>query len=379
MRSRFLSLALFATLCALLARSPSRAASEPPPLKDLFKSDFLVGVALNANQFTDRDPRGAALALRNFNAISPENALKWESLHPRPDANGYDFRDADRYVEFGVKHGLFLVGHTLVWHGQTPTWVFQDDHGRPASREVLLQRMRDHIHTVVGRYRGRIKAWDVVNEALEGDGTLRDSPWRRIIGDDYIAKAFQYAHEADPAAELRYNDFALENPPKRQAAIALVKSLQAQRIPIGGLGLQTHANLNWPGEDLLDSALTDFATLGIPLSITELDVNAAQPAQPGQHTQSADIARAAQAAAGGLAPEASQRLAARYAAIFRALLRHRTAIKLVTFWGLTDKDSWLAAGQPLLFDAEGRPKQPAYDAVLAEAKKSRVPAPTSAR
>ena len=352
------------SLCAILLFSVISAYSaEMTTLKDAFKGSFMVGVALNQKQFTEQDTNGAALVKRQFNSISPENVMKWESIHPRQGTNGYDFAEADRYVEFGEKNGMFIVGHTLVWHSQTPRWVFQGEGTNAATREVLLERMRDHIHTVVGRYKGRIKAWDVVNEALNDDGTLRRSPWYRIIGEDYIAKAFQYAHEADPAAELRYNDYSIEKEAKRNGAIALVKNLQAQKVAIGGLGSQTHANLASPTAEVLDSALTAFAQLGIPISITELDVNASQR---GQRSQSADVSQNAQAVGGGLAEAANQKLAEQYASLFRVFVKHRKNIKLVTFWGVTDRDSWRSFGTPLLFDRDWQPK-PAYAAVIAEA------------
>lgn len=350
---------------ALLAfAANAKSAASPVALKDAFTNCFLIGVALNQNQFTEQDTNGAMLVKRQFNSISPENVMKWERIHPRPGPDGYNFEAADRYVEFGKKNGMFIVGHCLIWHGQTPRWVFQGEGTNAVTREALLERMREHIHTVVGRYKGRIKAWDVVNEALNEDGSLRRSPWCRLVGEDYIAKAFEYAHEADPAAELRYNDYAIENEPKRNGVIALVKKLQAQKVPIGGLGSQTHANLTWPGPELLDRALTAFAQLGIPLSITELDVNAAQR---GQRSQSADVAQNAAAGAGALVDEANQKLAQQYASLFRVFVKHRKDIQLVTFWGLTDRDSWRRFGKPLLFDGDWRPK-PAFDAVIAEAK-----------
>jgi endo-1,4-beta-xylanase len=346
----------------LVAVSTAKSA-ESPTLKDAYKNCFMIGVALNQRQFTEQDTNGAALVKRQFNSISPENVMKWESIHPRPGRDGYDFAQADCYVEFGEKNGMFIVGHTLVWHSQTPRWVFQGEGTNAASREVLLERMREHIHTVVGRYKGRIKAWDVVNEALSEDGSLRRSPWYRIIGEDYIAKAFEYAHEADPAAELRYNDYSLEHERKRDGAIALVKNLQAQKVPIGGLGSQTHANLASPTAESLDSALTAFAELGIPMSITELDVNASQR---GQRSQSAEVSQNAQAVGGGLAEAANQKLADQYASLFRVFMKHRKNIKLVTFWGVTDRDSWRSSGTPLLFDRDWRPK-PAFAAVIVEA------------
>lgn len=366
MKSGTLNLSLpTGLLAAALLVMGGPAKSADIALKDVFKGDFMVGVALNQRQFTEQDTNGATLVKAQFNAISPENVMKWERIHPRPGSDGYDFEAADRYVEFGEKNGMFIVGHTLVWHGQTPRWVFQGDGTNAPTREVLLQRMRVHIHTVVGRYKGRIKAWDVVNEALTEDGSLRNSQWYRIIGEDYIAKAFEYAHEADPAAELRYNDYSLENEPKRNGVIALVKKLQAQKVPISGLGSQTHANLTWPSAELLDTALTAFAELGIPISITELDVNASQR---GQRNQSAEASQNSQAAGGTLVDEANQKLADQYGSLFRVFLKHRHNIQLVTFWGVTDRDSWRRFGKPLLFDGEWRPK-PAFDAVIAEARK----------
>src|SRR5215213_2989242 len=187
-------------MTAVVAVIPIVAHAQRQSLKDVFKNDFLVGAALNPRQFSEEDAKGAALIKEQFNAISPENSLKWEVVHPQ--VNRYDFSQGDQYVAFGDKNKMFTVGHTLVWHSQTPRWVFQDSAGRPLTRDALLARMRDHIQTVVGRYKGRIKGWDVVNEALNEDGTMRRSPWFNIIGDDFIAQAFKFAHEADPAAEL---------------------------------------------------------------------------------------------------------------------------------------------------------------------------------
>ena len=167
------------------------AGAQTPSLKDTFKGSFLVGAAVNPAQFTEQDARDAALVKAQFNTITPENVLKWERVHPQPGT--YSFELPDRYVAFGEKNHMFIVGHTLLWHNQTPAWVFQDDKGHSADRETLLKRLHDHIHTVVGRYNGRINGWDVVNEALDEDGTLRQSPWLKIIGEDYIAKAFQFA------------------------------------------------------------------------------------------------------------------------------------------------------------------------------------------
>ena len=190
-------------------------------LKNAFKDDFFVGAALNVEQITGREPDAMALVARHFNSITPENILKWEEVHPEPDR--YNFDAADRYVAFGEKHGMHIIGHTLVWFHQTPDWVFQDASGKPLGREALLQRMKEHIFTVVGRYRGRIHGWDVVNEAILRDGTWRQIKWYEILGEDHVAKAFEFARQADPDAELYYNEYDLEVRPKREGVIRLLK------------------------------------------------------------------------------------------------------------------------------------------------------------
>ena len=333
---------------------PPEVAFTHPTLRGAFEGVFLVGAALNAAQFSGRDTLGAAIVMAQFNAITPENVLKWESVHPGPRT--YDFAAPDRYVAFGERHGMFIVGHTLVWHNQTPRWVFQDSSGNPVSRDTLLARLRDHIHTVVGRYRGRIRGWDVVNEALNEDGTLRRTPWLTNLGEDYLATAFRFAHEADPGAELYYNDYSLENAPKRRGALELVKRLRAEGIPITAVGLQGHNRMDWPSPAQQDSTIDAFAAAGFPVMITELDVDV--------------LPRALNPYVGGLPDSLQQALARRYAALFASYLRHRGTVTRVTFWGVTDRDSWLnnwpvrgRTNYPLLFDRDGRPK-PAFAAVV---------------
>jgi endo-1,4-beta-xylanase len=228
--------------------------------------------------------------------------------------------------------------------------------------------MSNHIHTVVGRYKGKIKSWDVVNEAIaDGAGTniLRNSLWLQIIGPDFIAKAFQYAHEADPDAILRYNDYGLENPAKRKKLITLIESLREQKVPVHAIGSQAHVNVSM-SFDTMDQALTEMATLGLPIHITELDVNSAAG---GQRGFGADIANNASATQGGLVSDVDKKLADAYAGIFRAFLKHSDSVKMVTFWGANDANSWRANGKPLLFDDNSQPK-PAFDAVIAEAKRA---------
>lgn len=333
-------------------------------LKDAFKDDFLIGVAINQRQFDGEDQRGDPIIKAQFNAISPENVLKWESVHPEPGR--YNFAEADRYVEFGEANHMTIVGHTLVWHNQTPRWVFQDENGKPVTRDVLLARMRDHIHTVVGRYKGRIKIWDVVNEALQDNGKLRKSSWDKIIGDDYIEKAFEYAHEADPDAILRYNDYSLENEPKRDGAIALIKKLQAEGIPVTAIGLQDHVQMDWPTVEQESATISAFAGLGLKVMITELDVNILGGRRTAEITEIANQS-GPNVYSKGLPPDVEQALAKRYADLFGVFVKHRDAVSLVTFWGVTDGDSWLnrpnRLNYPLLFDRTGQPK-PAFNALI---------------
>jgi endo-1,4-beta-xylanase len=353
----------------------STASSTSPSLKTVFKDHFLVGAALNETQFTGQNDAQVALIKSQFNTITPENVLKWEAVHP--DADKFNFAPSDHYVEFGEKNGMFIIGHTLVWHGQTPKWVFEDNHGQPTDRNTLLARMSNHIHTVVGRYKGRIKGWDVVNEALNEDGTLRQTPWLKIIGEDYLVKAFEFTHAADPTAELYYNDYSLENLDKRNGAIALVKKLQAAGVKITGIGTQTHAKMDWPTPQLVDDTLTAFGKLGLKVMITELDIDLLPAAS---QDNGADVnLRAAQNPtlnpyAKGLPDPMQKALAKRYAELFAVYVRHSKIVDRVTFWGVTDGDSWLngwpvsgRTSYPLLFDRNCQPK-PAFDGVIQEIK-----------
>lgn len=354
-------------------------AQAPTTLKEAYKGDFLIGAAVNSAQFTGTDARSAELVARQFNSITPENVLKWERIHPRPGV--YNFDLPDKYVEFGEKNHMFIVGHCLVWHAQVPNWVFEDDKGKPLTRDALLQRMREHIFTVVGRYKGRINSWDVVNEALNEDGSLRQSKWLQIIGEDYIAKAFEYAHQADPQAQLNYNDYSLENEAKRNGAIALIKRLQAHGIPVTVVGIQGHDSLDWPSAALEDATIDAFAKLGVKVAITELDIDVLPPIQPG----SADVSLNVKADpklnpyVNGLPDAVQKTLAERYAGLFAVYLKHRAVVNRVTFWGVTDGDSWKnnwpvvgRTDYPLLFDRAGEPK-PAFDAVIRQAARPLQP------
>ena len=347
-----------------------------PVLKDVFKDYFMIGAALNQAQSSGKDMFSVNLVKKHFNTVTPENILKWESVHPEPEK--YNFEPADTFVDFGKKNNLFIVGHTLIWHNQTPKWVFEDEQGNPVDRETLLNRMRSHIHTVIGRYKGRINGWDVVNEALDEDGTLRQSQWLEIIGDDYLIKAFEFAHEADPDAELYYNDYSLENEPKRNGAIKLIKKLLAEGVKIDGVGLQGHYKMDWPTTSQLDSTIKAFAALGIKIMITELDVDVL-PYDWQNHgadiTLNIELQEELNPYKNGLPDSVQQSLAKRYASLFDVLTNNNETVSRVTFWGVSDKDSWLnnwpvrgRMNYPLLFDRNGEPK-PAFEAVIKEADK----------
>ena len=366
---------LVPVIAAMLFSCSTIAAETHATLKDAFKNDFLMGVAINEAQFSGKDARGDAIIKSQFNSILPENCLKWESVHPEPDK--YNFAPADRYVEFGEKNGLIVIGHCLIWHNQTPKWVFEDAKGNPVDRNTLLARMSNHIHTVVGRYKGRVTGWDVVNEALNEDGSLRRSPWLRIIGEDYLVKAFEFAHAADPAAELYYNDFSLENEPKRNGAVKLIKTLQAAGVKVHGIGTQTHAKLDWPTPQEVEDTITTFSQLGVQVMVTELDIDVL-PSR--SRDRSADVSRRDTAAPTlnpypkGLPDSVQQELARVYGDIFAVYVRHADKISRVTFWGVTDGDSWLnnwpirgRTSYPLLFDRNGQPK-PAFEAVIKTAR-----------
>lgn len=352
-------------LCALSVNAAE------PALKDVYADDFLIGSAINRWHFSDSSNQDLPIISKHFNTITAENAMKWESLHRLPDM--YSFDGADRFVEFGEEHGMKIIGHTLVWHSQTPRWVFQGEDGNPPTREVMLERMRDHISTVVGRYKGRIHGWDVVNEALNDDGSLRQSPWLRAIGEDYLVKAFQFAHEADPNAELYYNDYSLHRPDKRAGAVKLIKMLQDAGVRIDAIGMQAHYRLETPHIEEIEASMRAYIESGVNVMFTELDIKAIPT--PGPNT--ADVSQS-QAAGDSrwnpypdeLPDEVQEQLADRYTDMFKLLLKHRDSVTRVTFWGVTDQTSWLnnfpirgRTDYPLLFGRDRKPK-PAFHAVV---------------
>lgn len=364
-----------ATLLVCLTANPAHAADRPL-LKEVFKANFRVGVALGTQQIMGDEPAALALAAKQFNSITPENLLKWQEVHPQPDE--FKFEQADRFVEFGEKNRMFIVGHNLVWHNQTPAWVFADDSGKALDRETLLKRMQTHIQAVAGRFKGRINAWDVVNEAIDDDGTRRKSKWQQIVGNDYIEKAFQYANEADPAAELYYNDYNEWKPEKREGIKRLVRSLQSKNIRIDGIGLQGHWGLDYPSTHEIETMFEDYGTLGVKIMITELDISVlpdVSRAQGADINRNIALRKELNPYPDGLPADIQTKLAEKYAEIFRLFVKHADKLERVTFWGTHDghswRNDWPVRGRndyPLLFDCQLQPK-PAFDAVIQTARR----------
>ena len=340
-------------------------------LKDVFKDYYYIGAALNSYQLSGKDPKAIELVEKQFNSISPENLLKWQSVHPKPDE--FNFEPADTFVAFGKRNNMFIIGHTLVWHSQTPRWVFQDENGNPATREILLDRMKKHIFAVVGRYKGKINGWDVVNEAIMENGELRDSPWRKIIGDDFMEKAFKWAQEADPDAELYYNDYNMFHKGKVERVVKLVKDLQAKGIKISGIGLQGHWGLDYPPLDELNAALEAYSKLDVKLMITEFDMDILP--NPSNYT-GAEIStnfelRKELNPYPDALPDSMQTVEAnRYAEFFNIFNEYKDKISRVTFWGINDTYSWRnnwpvrgRSAYPLLFDKNFTPKPAFYEVI----------------
>ncbi|WP_411831248.1 endo-1,4-beta-xylanase [Paenibacillus dokdonensis] len=319
-------------------------------LKSIFSDDFKIGAAVNPLTIRTQEE----LLAYHFNSITAENEMKFASIHPEEEV--YSFDDADRLAAFARKHGMAMRGHTLVWHNQTTDWLFQDHQGQPVSKKVLLERLHSHIQTVVGRYRDDIYAWDVVNEVITDEGAelLRPSKWLDIAGPDFIAKAFEYAHDAAPGAQLFYNDYNESHPEKRDKIYTLVKSLIKQGVPIHGIGLQAHWNLFDPSLDDIRTAIEKYASLGMQLQLTELDMSLFRFEDKRSDLKEPTL--------GMLEQEAE-----RYEAVFRLLKEYRDVISSVTFWGAADDYTWLdnfpvqgRKNWPFLFDEQHLPKPAFY-------------------
>jgi endo-1,4-beta-xylanase len=343
-------------ISTLIGYSPviAQSSNEQKGLKDYYKKYFPIGVSVTPRELQGKDE--SALVLQQFNSLTPENAMKMAPIHPQE--NRFNWRDADSIVSFAQAHHLKVRGHNLCWHEQTPGWLFKDAQGNEVTKEVLLKRLKDHISAVVGRYKGKIYAWDVVNEAVDDDSTkfLRNSLWYKICGEDFIAKAFEYAHEADPDAILFYNDYNTERPEKRERVYQLLKKLVDAKVPINAVGIQGHWSIYEPSPDDLVATIKKFSSLGLKIQITELDISvypweknrrALRPGETFAYT-----------------PELEQKQSDKYAEVFKIFRKYKNVITGVTFWNISDKNTWLdrypVAGRknyPLLFDQDLKPKK----------------------
>jgi endo-1,4-beta-xylanase len=317
-------------------------------LKDYYRDYFPIGVAVAPGSLTGST---SALILKQFGSLTAENVMKPAPIHP--EENRYFWDDADKIVNYVTTNGMIMRGHTLCWHQQTPEWMFKDADGKTTSKEVLLARLKDHITQVVTRYKGKIYAWDVVNEAIDDDDSkfLRETNWYNICGEEYIAKAFRWAHEADPDALLFYNDYNTEFPAKRDKVYRLMKQLLDEGVPVHGVGLQGHWNINNPAEKDLRDAIEKFSSLGLKIQITELDVSVYSY----NETDPSDNVFTAQR-------ELKQ--AEKYEMIFRVFRDYKNVITGITFWNISDRNSWLdnfpvkgRKNYPLLFDQNLKPKK----------------------
>jgi endo-1,4-beta-xylanase len=328
-------------------------------LKDYYQDYFPIGVAVSPRAL--KDPGESVLILQQFNSVTPENAMKMGPIHPRE--NEYNWKDADSIVAFAVKHHLKVRGHALCWHEQTPAWFFTDTSGKLVTKEVLLQRLENHITQVVNRYKGKIYAWDVVNEALDDnpENYLRNSLFYQICGEDFIGKAFEYAHAADPEAILFYNDYNAVRKEKTDRIYRLLKSLKDKGIPIHGMGIQGHWSVFEPSQEELEYAIEKYASLGLSIQITELDISIYKWEKNQRQKTAADV--------DVFTPDLEHQQMAKYKMIFDVFRKYKNQISSITFWNISDKNTWLdnypvpgRKNYPLLFDQDLQPKK-AFKAV----------------
>lgn len=327
-------------------------------LKDYYKKYFPIGVAVSPFDLTGDNKK---LILTQFNSITSENAMKMGPIHPLEST--YNWKTADSVASFARINGLKLRGHCLVWHNQTPKWLFKNDGGERVSKEILLKRLQTHINSVVTRYKKGIYAWDVVNEVIADDSAyFRNSQLYQIAGEDFVEMSFRYAHQADPEAELFYNDYNTEQPTKREKIYRMLKGLLAKGVPIHGIGLQGHWSINNPSRSELEKSIALFSSLGLKIQITELDVSVYSGNQGGRLTQGNASGDAEQ-----FTHEMEEKQLSQYKMIFEVLRKHKDNITGVTFWNLSDKYSWLdnrgPKNYPLLFDKNLMPKKAFFEVI----------------
>ncbi|WP_297089937.1 endo-1,4-beta-xylanase [uncultured Draconibacterium sp.] len=373
LRKYFLILAVAAVIFSCATETKTE---QSIVLKDAFAEQFYIGTALNAKQLMGQDPEAMRVVKEQFNAIVAENCMKSERL--QAEEGKFTFSLADKFVAFGEENNMFITGHTLVWHSQVPKWFFTDEEGNDVSREVMIERMKNHIYTVVGRYKGRVKGWDVVNEAVLDDGSYRNSKFYQIIGEDFIKLAFQFAHEADPEAELYYNDYSMHKAGKRQGVVAMVKKLQEEGVRIDGIGMQTHIGMDYPKLEDFESSLKAYIGLGVKVMITELDLSVLPMPDNNvgaEVSASFEYQQKLNPYTEGLPDEVNTKYEERYLDFFRLFHKYQNDITRVTLWGVYDgqswKNDWPVRGRtdyPLLFDREYQAK-PVVARIIDEVKK----------
>ncbi len=327
------------------------------------KGKFLFGVAVNMQQVNGVKPIEAELIAREFSAIVPENCMKPQPIHP--EENKYEWADADKFVAFGEKNNQVVTGHCLIWHSQIGRWMFVDESGKDVSPDVLKERMRQHIYAVVGRYKGRIKGWDVVNEAFEDNGKYRNSKFYQILGKDFIKYAFQFAHEADPNAELYYNDYNVERSSKCDAIVELVKELRAAGCRIDAVGSQAHMHMNSPTLEATETSFGKLKAAGVKILITEWDISILPSPYDGANV-SANFGYSTQMDPyrEAVPDSVQQKWNKRMLDMFGLFLKYNDVIDRVTVWGFSDAASWLNGfpirgrkDYPVLFDRNNQRKK----------------------
>lgn len=347
------------------------AGEERQGLKDAVGDKFLMGVAVNDAQVAGTDPQATEIILRNFNSIVAENCMKHEVLHPEKDR--YDFTLADKFVEFGTKHGMAIIGHCLIWHSQCAPWFFTDEAGNIVAPEVLKRRMKEHIYTVMRRYKGKVKRWDVVNEAIMENGSYRQSKFYEILGEAFIPLAFQYAHEADPDAELYYNDYGMNVKGRRDGVVKLIRSLKEKGLRIDAVGMQGHMGMDYPDLKDFETSMLAFANEGVKVMITEWDMSALPTVSQSANISDEGAYEASLDPYPEQLPEAVSELwNERMKNFFSLFEKHADIVTRVTAWGVTDGNSWKndfpiegRTDYPLLFDRSYQPK-PFVREVIAE-------------
>ncbi|MDX1936581.1 MAG: endo-1,4-beta-xylanase [Flavihumibacter sp.] len=370
MNNKSTPLLRFATTVVLLLAisvTPLQSVAQNKTLKQVYKNSFLIGAALNTAQIEEKDAAANALIQQQFNVITPENIMKCEIIHPQWDV--FNFTLADKMVAYGKKNNIAVVGHTLIWHSQLSPFVQHIQ-----SKDSLQSFFTNHITTIAARYDGKIKGWDVVNEALEEDGSMRKSIFLKKLGEDYIVDAFRTAQKAAPNTELYYNDYNIEQPKKRAGAIALIKKIQAAGVRIDGVGIQGHWRSYKVPMKEIEESIKEFSALGIKVMFTELDLGVLPNPWDGD---AADVNMKAtynakmNPYAAGLPDSVAAKQAESYGALFKLFVKYKDKIGRVTFWGVNDGQSWLndwpirgRTNYPLLFDRNFKPK-PAYSAVIA--------------